>query len=190
MAGPPQRLMVSPHVVAKKIMHAVKTRPRNLNAVPWQTTMVALSELFPALTDAVLAAFPQIVGSERLAVVENAPPQEAPNGGVTLSLSKGEPVEAPQLCHPEPVEGSSLDKALEPLARRMERVKLHREFIEQLLVPGATLELGEVAMRWAGMPNKNERAAVAEVFEALTTSHYLQKTGDETWTVLRSSTDS
>lgn len=188
MAGPPQRLMVSPHVVAKKIMHAVKTRPRNVNAVPWQTLMVGLSELLPALTDAVLAAFPQIVGT--------APSVMPEQTSVTLSPSKGgiEETRHPELAEAPIVMLSlskhGLDAALEPVARRMERVKLPRAFIEQLLVPGQALELGEVAMRWAGMPNKNERAAVAEVFDALTTSQYLQKTGDETWTVLRSSTDS
>jgi short-subunit dehydrogenase len=194
MAGPPQRLMVSPHTVAKKIIRAVKTRPHAVNAVPWQTAMVGLSELFPALTDAVLAAFPAIVGTAPLSVTlssSKGEPVEGPPPSVTLSSSKGEPVQGPPPavasaeCHPEPVEG--LDAALAPVAHRMQRVKLPREFIEKLLVPGTTLELGEVAMRWAGMPNKNERAAVAEVFDALTSSQYLQKTGDETWTVLRSS---
>lgn len=176
MAGPPQRLMVSPHTVAKKILRAIKTRPHTVNAVRWQIAMLGLAELFPLLTDAVLAAFPSIVGTAPTChpeLVEEPPPEVALD------------------CHPELVEGPPpFDIALAPLARRMERLKLPRAFIEQLLVPGDSLELGDVAMRWAGMPNKNERAVVAEVFEALTTSHYLQKTGDETWTVLRSSTDS
>lgn len=52
-------------------------------------------------------------------------------------------------------------------------------------MPGATIELNELAMRWAGMPNKNERAALREVLDALTTSGYLESTGEETWKVLR-----
>ena len=50
----------------------------------------------------------------------------------------------------------------------MERVKLSRDFLAEALVPGATIELNELAMRWAGMPNKNERAALREVLDALT----------------------
>lgn len=75
--------------------------------------------------------------------------------------------------------------ALEPIARRMERVKLPASFVRSLLVPGATLELNETAMRWAGMPNKNERAALREVFDALQAAGYLEPTGDETWKVVR-----
>ena len=175
MAGPPQRLMVSPHVVAEKILRAVMTRPRVVNAVGWQTALVALAEMFPALTDAILHAAPQIVGTEML------PPSPE-------SLGQSVALEVPSTEGSEPPSGPpGLEAALEPVARRMERIRLPRAFIEKLLVPGTHLELGEVAMRWAGMPNKNERAAVAEVLEALTTSAYLQKTGDETWTVLRSS---
>jgi hypothetical protein len=115
-----------------------------------------------------------------------------------LSLSKHseapilpEPVQTPIETAAEwHVEPSPFEKALDPVTRRMERVKLPRDFVERLLVPGSSLELGEVAMRWAGMPNKNERAAVAEVFEALTAADFLRKTGDETWTVVRSSTES
>jgi len=67
----------------------------------------------------------------------------------------------------------------------MERVKLPASFVASVLVPDSELELNEVAMRWAGMPNKNERAAMREVLEALTAAGYLQPTGEETWTVVR-----
>jgi len=67
----------------------------------------------------------------------------------------------------------------------MERVNLTQAFVRAELVPGATIELNDLAMRWAGMPNKNERAAMREVLDALTTAGYLQSSGEETWTVLR-----
>jgi hypothetical protein len=54
-----------------------------------------------------------------------------------------------------------------------------------LLVPDATIELHDAAMRWAGMPNKNERAAMQEVLVALADAGYLQSQGEERWTVVR-----
>ncbi|MFZ0032944.1 MAG: hypothetical protein WAK84_13860, partial [Candidatus Cybelea sp.] len=69
---------------------------------------------------------------------------------------------------------SSFEKALEPVARRMERVKLTTDFLRQALVPGTTLKLNALAMRWAGMPNKNERAALREALDALATGGYLE----------------
>ena len=209
MSGPPARLMVSPDIVAKKILRAVQTRPRAVSAVPWQTAMVAIGELLPALTDIVLGAAPGIVGTQKLEKrsIELALPEPTqPHDQRTQCHAERTQCHAERTqchaertqCHAEPVEAwnepqslpttSCFDAALEPVARRMERVKLPRAFVEQLLVPGATLELGEVSMRWAGMPNKNERAAVAEVFDALTNAQYLQKSGEETWTVVRSST--
>jgi hypothetical protein len=79
----------------------------------------------------------------------------------------------------------TFEDALEPVARRMERVKLSHVFVREALQPGATLELNELAMRWAGMPNKNERAAVHEVLDTLTAAGYLEPIGDETWKVVR-----
>jgi hypothetical protein len=64
-------------------------------------------------------------------------------------------------------------------------VKLSPVFVREALVPGATLELNELAMRWAGMPNKNERAAMREVLDALATGGYLEPMEDETWKVVR-----
>ena len=59
----------------------------------------------------------------------------------------------------------------------MERVKLPQEFLREALVPGATIELNELAMRWAGMPNKNERAAMREALDALAAAGYLEQRG-------------
>ena len=67
----------------------------------------------------------------------------------------------------------------------MERVKLPASFVASVLVPDSELELNEVAMRWAGMPNKNERAAMHEVLEALAQAGYLESMGEDTWKVVR-----
>jgi hypothetical protein len=79
----------------------------------------------------------------------------------------------------------SFEKALEPVARRMERVKLPAEFLRQALLLGATLKLNALAMRWAGMPNKNERAVLREALDALAAGGYLETVEDETWRVIR-----
>ena len=78
------------------------------------------------------------------------------------------------------------DAALEPVARRRERVKLPASFLRDLLVAGTTVSLNGAAMRWAGMPNKNERAVMREALEALAAAGYLEPAGPETWKVLAS----
>ena len=40
-------------------------------------------------------------------------------------------------------------------------------------------------MRWAGMPNKNERAALREALDALAAAGYLEPQEEETWRVVR-----
>jgi len=40
-------------------------------------------------------------------------------------------------------------------------------------------------MRWAGMPNKNERGLTAEVLDALVRAGYLEPIGHEKYRVLR-----
>jgi hypothetical protein len=94
---------------------------------------------------------------------------------------------APESNHSEQPAGAenagTLQDALEPHARKMERSGLRMDFLESLLVPGARLELGEVAMRWAGMPNKHERALTLDVLRALEGAGYLEASGDEAWTV-------
>ena len=67
----------------------------------------------------------------------------------------------------------------------MERVNLSPNFLREALVPDSTLELNALAMRWAGMPNKNERAALREALEALESGGYLERAGEETWRVVR-----
>jgi hypothetical protein len=62
---------------------------------------------------------------------------------------------------------------------------LPQAFLAELLRPGGDVHLTDAAMRWAGMPNKNERAALAEALEALTAGGFLERTGEETWRVVR-----
>lgn len=80
---------------------------------------------------------------------------------------------------------SEFERALEPVARRMERVNLPANFLRDALVPGAAITLNALAMQWAGMPNKNERAALRETLDALTAGGFLEPEGDASWRVLR-----
>lgn len=81
---------------------------------------------------------------------------------------------------------SEFEAALEPVARRMERVKLPAEFLRAILRESGEIQLGETAMRWAGMPNKNERAALSEALDALAAAGFLEPLGKERWKVVRS----
>ena len=175
LAGAPKLIRVSPEVVARKIWTALAKRPRELNAVPWQTAAVALGEHFPRITDAFLSRTAHLVGTQ------NAPPPLTPSVGESES-----PFVTPSAgaqSAPESRGSDDLESALEPLARRMERSGLRVQFVRELLVPGAHLEAGEIAMRWAGMPNKHERALTVEVLQALEGAGYLERSGDDAWSV-------
>ena len=171
LVGSSLRLTISPQRVAERILRTTRSRRARLNVVPWQAAAVVAGELLPAITDRVLERMPRIAGAQPLG---KAAAQDAE--GEARGLAPSAP-------------SGTLDQALAPLGRRMERVKLPRDFVAALLVPGARLELSEVSMRWAGMPNKNERAAMREVFDALTAAAYLERSGDETWTVLKTARD-
>ena len=177
MAGAPPRLLVSPEEVARKILRAVDTRVRVVNAVPWQTLLVALAELFPRVTDEVLTRLPQLVGGQSVPaaqfMVKSPEPIAAPTESVILSGAR------------EASEVEGLSAALEPVARRMERLNVREEFVRGLLVADARLEVGDVAMRWFGMPNKNERALTTEILDALANAGYLESDGNGVWTVKR-----
>jgi short-subunit dehydrogenase len=144
--------------VAARIVAAIQKRPARVNAVPLHTFGAMLGEWFPFFADLVLA--------------KREPPAQPT-------------VEAPLETPEEPVPQSDFERALEPVARRMERVKLPQTFLAELLRPGNDVHLTDAAMRWAGMPNKNERAALAEALEALAASGFLERTGEETWRVVR-----
>lgn len=159
-------MAASPEHVARAILRGIARRSAVVNAVPWQTAFSAFGEWSGTLAD------PLIVSrftARRLPQAEES---------------------ASPMSHPEPVEGlprqhTSFEKALEPVARRMERVKLPPAFLREALVPGARLELGALAMRWAGMPNKNERAVLREALDVLAADGYLELMEDETWRVMR-----
>jgi short-subunit dehydrogenase len=160
-----------PAKVAQAILHGVAHRSATVSGVRWQTLGTVIGEWAGTLADSTL--------------IKMAPKASAavPPPVILSVATAGSVVEGPL---PEPTgEGSTFEAALEPVARRMERVKLTPEFVRQTLVPDADIELNEVAMRWAGMPNKNERAAMREVLDALAAAGYLHPTGDETWKVLR-----
>ena len=176
LEGAPSAMRVSPEIVARKIWRALVSRPRELNAVPWQTAAVALGEHFPRITDAVLAHHPRLVGINKSSV----PPIVIPNVASEQSDdAKSSDSDAVAGGH----DRDTIESALEPHARRMERAGLRMEFVRELLVPGARLELGEIAMRWAGMPNKHERALTQEVLKALEGAGYLEADGDDAWVV-------
>jgi short-subunit dehydrogenase len=219
MPGAPVSIMATPEDVARKMLVAVRTRPRVLNAVPWQTAFVALAELFPRVTDFVLERNPALVGTQNVAAAPApalgvevlldtgrdkaaeaieaamnapapAPPPETAKPVRELSVTDAEAMaaldryassdEAEAALHPadaapsDPAAAADFDAAVEPLRRRMERVKLSEQFVRDLLRTGAVLDAHEIALRWAGMPNKNERAATVEVLDALTDAGFLQ----------------
>lgn len=194
-AGPPAWIAASPYAVASRIFAATRTRRDVVNAVPWQTFFVALGEALPKLTDYLLARNPELAGatpSLQSPVVSRAdttlePPADATAGTAvpaqsteTQAAVSAEP--APPQTPPAP---SELETALAELLPRMRRLKLSLEFVAGLLEPGATLEVGGVAMRWAGMPNKNERGLARDVLETLIEAGYLARRGDDEYAVIR-----
>jgi short-subunit dehydrogenase len=253
MPGAPRPLLVSPETVARKILVAVGERPRELNAVGWQTAIVALAERFPRITDALMASAPGLVGGA-------APSAAARNAGTTARAPLAPAVDAtssdgvaisdrPEMdddtaashaaassviaavsevaavsdvsassviaavpgvaavpaASAEPAGPSSFDDArpasvgpqarvpadafeaaLEPHQRRMDKLNFRADFVRQLLVPGARIDPGDVALRWAGMPNKNERAITDDVLAALAAAGFLERTDDAGYRVVRS----
>jgi short-subunit dehydrogenase len=210
MPGAPAWILATPEDVARKILLAVGTRRRVVNAVPWQTAFVALAELFPAVTDFIIERNPALIGTQDAAppqpAIESAAPAlpVAPDTPATndvdayASSDEGEAalhagdarrtgVGTESLTNTLPqAQGDTVafDDAIEPVRRRMERVKLREEFVRGLLREGDALDADEVALRWAGMPNKNERAATNEVLDALASAGFLQRDG-ERYRVLR-----
>ncbi len=57
------------------------------------------------------------------------------------------------------------------------------EFVERLLQGGGTLDAADVALRWAGMPNKNERALTQEVLDALADAGLIEPAGEGSYRV-------
>jgi short-subunit dehydrogenase len=172
MAGAPPQMRTTPEAVARKILLAVRRRPRVLDAVPWQTAAVALAELFPRVTDLLLERAPNLVGTQN-------PPALA-----AQPVPQPEPQPPPAVTSIAPPEELPFEAALDPVRRRMERVRMSEAFVRGLLQADAVLDPHEVALRWAGMPNKNERAATVEVLDALVEAGFLARDGDN-YRVLR-----
>jgi short-subunit dehydrogenase len=170
MPGAPSSVLVSPEEVARKILISIARRPRVLNVVTWQTAAVSIAERFPRLTDAILERLPSLIGGADGVALEPAPVAEAN--------------EAQPPAIPAPP-ADPLDAALESLQRRMEKLNLRPSFVRDLLVAEARLDAGEIALRWAGMPNKNERALTEAVLEALVGAGFLEHTPDQRYRVVR-----
>jgi short-subunit dehydrogenase len=182
-------IAASAEPVVRAILRGIERRRAVVNATGWQSALTTLAEWSGSLADRVIVKRFQ---PQRISQASAAPPTCHPEPPTCHP--------EPPTCHPEPfdslrslrtssVEGSneptSFERALEPVARRMERVKLSPVILSDALVPGATLELNALAMRWAGMPNKNERAVLYEALDALATGGFLERTKEETWRVIR-----
>jgi len=99
----------------------------------------------------------------------------------------GEPTENHNI--EPPMTGSSFDAALESLQRRMERANLSVDFVKSLMIVDNVIDVGEAAMRWAGMPNKHERSLTTEVFFALAEWGFLAPRADGRYRVLHAADD-
>ncbi len=173
-AGPPPALSATPQQVARRIFDAFETRRPVVNAVPWQTFAVAIGEAFPGVTDFILRRAPQIVlGDGPLPVAQS----EA--AFVPASSPKTEtPTLAALMAPPDPLEA-----ALAAQATRMHKLNMKMSYVRSLLVPNRELELGDVALGWAGMPNKNERALTNDVLDALAAAGLLEHVQPERYRV-------
>jgi short-subunit dehydrogenase len=236
MPGASRDVLVSPELVARKILLAIMTRPRVLNVTPLQTAAVALAEIFPGIAEAVLERNPSLIGAgpsiamvemhrdnngrgEKIALPSARPlpllPDHDPVPVVIPSGVEGPPPSIPQAAAapplppkseleeavaaaqeptaPEDVErpmtGSSFDAALESLQKRMDRAKLTTDFVRSLLIVDNVIDVGDAAMRWAGMPNKHERSLTSEVFFALAEWGYLAPRADGRYRVLHAADD-
>jgi short-subunit dehydrogenase len=180
-SGPPPSLAASPENVALRIFEAFETRQPVVNAVPWQTFIVAVGEALPNITDFILRKAPGLVGGD---VVPQGTPPAIP-ATVPIALPEqpaaDSPVETPAETEPRP----PFETALTPHERRMQKLNLTHAFVRGILSPGTELELSDVAMRWAGMPNKNERALTNDVLDALAAGGYLEHLEPERYRVLR-----
>ncbi|HEY5348933.1 MAG TPA: SDR family NAD(P)-dependent oxidoreductase [Candidatus Lustribacter sp.] len=231
MPGASRDVLVSPELVARKILLAIVTRPRVLNVTPLQTAAVALAEVFPGIAEAVLERNPSLIGAgpsiaaiemqrdnngrgEKIALPSTRllpllpeiapepaeavlpptpptrwkyePPETVPDDEVAERAAQGST--AHHNVEP-PMPTSSFDAALESLQRRMERAKLSTDFVKSLLVVDNVIDVGEAAMRWAGMPNKHERSLTTEVLFALAEWGFLAPRADGRYRVLHAAND-
>jgi short-subunit dehydrogenase len=188
LGGPPRGIAASPQDVARRIFDGIEHRRSVVNAVPWQTAFVALGEFFPAITDFVMSRMPQLAGTKP--ALEPAAPVAMPDPVTTPApLAVPDPV-PPAAATPAPeapsVPANDFERALDPLMRRMERANLRVTFVREVLdIPGVVLTTSEVALIWAGMPNKHERALTQELLDALAEAGFLERLGGERYRVVR-----
>jgi short-subunit dehydrogenase len=174
-AGPPPALSATPQQVARRIFAAFETRKPVVNAVPWQTFAVAIGEAFPGVTDFILRRAPQLV------LGDGPIPVAATTESATLvpTATKSETAAlAALMAPPDPLEA-----ALAAQATRMHKLNMKMSYVRSLLVPNRELELGDVALGWAGMPNKNERALTNDVLDALAAAGLLEHVQPERYRV-------
>jgi len=181
MRGESQRFAANVDVVAQRILRTTHTRPDRINAIPLHTFAATLGEWFPKTGEWVTR---NMLGRKDEPPATPLPREES--AGVP-ALEKTKTVE-PQVAEPY-VEHSqdgeaTFEKALEPVAHRMNRVKLPQDFVRNLLQSNTEIKLQDAAMQWAGMPNKNERAALQEVLQTLAAAGFLKPTGEESWIVV------
>ena len=192
-AGPPAAIAASPYDVARKIFANFEKRRGVVNAVPWQTALVAVGEALPALTDFLLRRAPQLVGGDALSQT----PATKATGALPAPQPPASPSAATQAAATQPdagaaaqAPGSPFDAALGGVQTRMRKLNLSTTFVRSLLVPGSELEAGDVAMRWAGMPNKNERGLTNDVLAALTAAGYIELVESDRYRVVRAANES
>lgn len=192
--GPPKKMAASPQSVARKIFDAIEHRHSVVNAVPWQTAFLGLGELLPSFTDWLIARVPDITGAKLVSKPKDDTPTPSTKAETVPAIesqparSPHEPALPPHEPALPPLEPTlpPFEAALEPVAQRMRRLNLSVDFVRSLLVPDAELDASEVALRWAGMPNKHERAVTSEVLDALALAGYLERIDPDRYRVLRS----
>ncbi len=166
-AAPKGMRRAEPQQVARRLLDGVEQRRSRIDANRMQPLLLAIGRAFPGLADAAIAR-----------IVDRTHDLPATEALPTL------PAADAQAQHEQPA-ATALETTLAPLARRMERAKLPLAFIASLLHPGDTIDPNEAAMRWAGMPNKNERALLGELFDALVEAGYLERIDSQRLRVLR-----
>ena len=156
----------APDRIARAILRGIERRRAVVNASPLQIAGTVAGEFAGTLADPIVRRF--------------FTPQRADQSAEARPSRALSPrAESRDERH------TSFEAALEPMARRMERAKLSQSFLRDALVPETTVELNALAMSWAGMPNKNERAVLREALEALASAGYLQALEEERWKVVR-----
>jgi len=175
---------VAPEIVARRILHGIRRRAATIHGAPLHALGAVLGAWFPWVGELLIE---RVIDAPDTTHPRVPAPDQRPIGSpdradVATPADAALPPEQPSMVA---TARASFDDALRPLGRRLERVRLPREFLASLLVPGTTVTLKDAAMQWVGMPNKNERAALAEALAALEEAGFLQRREAERWLVLR-----